>query len=331
MPEWIEYLLYYGTATIPEIAVALVSLITLFICADSYRVHREDLAIIRHNGGDSFAFRESATQGRSALGRGVIAGIFLFLGIVAAVTPAVVPLLPSSLLSFALLALVNFILAFLQWHDRRDRRENIKDLLALRRARESNAAGIIAIDRHSVILQFNAAAERIFGYTADETIGMSMTMLMPERFRADHLRGIARAYTSTTPGSRMNEVLDLPGLRKDGSEVPLHITLTETTGVAGKVFQAIFTEEIPGSDKVAKDVDELRHDAQMERAQENIEMTEQIRQLVQEAKEAAAAARDVAHDANEKIEQTNRMASAATQRLDSYVRQLEGERKERDQ
>ncbi len=331
MPELIEYLLYFATATLPEMGVVLFSALTLLFCIDSYRVQRQDYAILRRNGADAFAFRESTAQGRSALGRGVIAAIFLFLGVIAVRTPARIPLVIAPLVSFALLAVVVLILGVLQILDRRDRRANIKDLLDLRRARESSAAGIIAIDRHSVILQFNAAAERIFGYSADEVIGASMTALMPERYRDAHLRGIARAYTSATPGARMNQVLDLPGLRKDGSEVPLHITLSETTGVAGKVFVAIFTEEVPGSDKITKDVDELRHDAQMERVQENIVLTEQIRQLTQEAKEAAKAARDVANDANEKIAQTNRMASAAAQRVEDYMRQLEGERKEREE
>lgn len=331
MPELLEYLLYFATATLPEIGVVLFSALTLLFCIDSYRVHRQDYAILRRNGADALAFRESAAQGRSAFGRGVIAAIFLFLGLVAVRTPALIPLIIAPLVSFVLLAVVVLILGVLQILDRRDRRANIRDLLALRRAREANAAGIIAIDRHSVILQFNAAAERIFGYAAGEVIGTSMTELMPERFRDDHLRGMARAYASDTPGSRMNQVLDLPGLRKDGSEVPLHISLGETKGIAGKVFVALFTEELPGADKLAKDIDELRHDAQMERFQENIDLTERTRLITQSAKEAAEAAANAAEQASEKIATANRLAGEAATSLEAYLRLTETKRDEHDQ
>ncbi len=330
MPEQVEYLLYFATATIPEIAVVLVSILTLLFSADSYRVYRQDCAILKRNGGDTFAFRESASQGRSSLGRGVIAAIFLFLGVVAVLTPARIPLVIAPLVSFVLLAAVVLILGSLQILDRRDRRENIKDLLALRRARESSAAGIIAIDRHSVILQFNAASERIFGYTAAEVIGTSMTALIPERYRADHLRGMAHAYTSNEPGPRMNQVLDLPGLRKDGTEAPLHITLTETKGVTGKVFVAIFTEEIPGSDKLARGADELRHETQMTELLHNTEVTT-------EARDGALEAFHSANSANIKIAETNKVAGEAataakesTDKLHELMEKLEGERKERE-
>lgn len=314
MPELLEYLLYFATATLPEIGVVLFSALTLLFCIDSYRVQRQDYAILRRNGADAFAFRESTAQGRSAFGRGVIAAIFLFLGLVAVRTPALIPLIIAPLVSFALLAVVVLILGVLQILDRRDRRANIKDLLNLRRAREANAAGIIAIDRHSVILQFNAAAERIFGYSADEVIGTSMTALMPERFRDDHLRGMARAYVSDTPGPRMNQVLDLPGLRKDGSEVPLHISLGETKGIAGKVFVALFTEAIPGSDKLAKDVDELRHDAQMGREAESEDATRHAETMAELSHntDVSTEARDAAQQTHDELTTALRENTAVT-------------------
>jgi len=331
MPGRVEYLLYYATATIPEMGVVLFGAITLFLCADSFRVARQDRAILRRNGGDTFAFREAASQLRSSFGRGIIAAIFLFLGLIFLRVPARIPPTTAPLIAFALLTVVIVILLVLQVLDRRDRRENIRDLLALRRAREANAAGIIAIDQHSVILQFNAAAERIFGYAADEIIGTSMTALMPERFRDDHLRGMARAYASNEPGPRMNQVLDLPGLRKDGTEAPLHITLTETKGVTGKVFVAIFTEEIPGTDKLAKNADELRHDTQMTELLHNTEVTT-------EARDGALEAFHSANSANVKIAETNKVAGEAataakesTDKLHELMEKLEGERKEREE
>ncbi len=327
MLERIEYLLYYATVTIPEIGLVLFSAVTLLLCIDSFRVGRQDRAILTRNGGDSFAFRESVAQLRSAFGRGAIAAILLFFGVVAVRTAALISPTWVAVISFGLLIGVSAILGSLQILDRRDRQANIRDLLALRRARESSAAGIISIDRHSVILQFNAAAERIFGYRADEVIGTSMTALMPERFRDDHLRGIARAYTSDKPGPSMNQVLDLPGLRKDGTEAPLHITLSETTGVAGKVFQAIFTEEIPGSDKLAKGVDELRHDAYMEAIHANTAITTEARN---EAHAANTANQKSAALNDEEVARTSDAAKVEMEGLREYLTMRDDRREDRE-
>jgi len=329
MSERVEYLLYFATATVPEFAVALFGVVTLALCVDSFRIAHQDRAILRRNGGDPFAFREAASQIRSSFGRGAIAFIFLFLGVVFLRTPPRIPPSFPSLIAFALLTAVILILLALQVFDRRDRRENIRDLLALRRARESSAAGIIVIDQHSVILQFNAAAERIFGYGADEVIGASMTRLIPERFRADHLRGMARATASDVPGPRMNQILDLPGLRKGGTEAALHITLSETKGVTGKVFVAIFTEEIPGADKLTRNPDELRHDTQMTELVHNTEIST-------EARDGALDAYHTANNMNEKllrvqqeIAETNRAAGRSADALRALLEEQESGRSNR--
>ena len=45
---------------------------------------------------------------------------------------------------------------------------------------------IITVDQHSNIVFWNKAAETIFGYSADEALGKSLSFIMPERFRKDH-------------------------------------------------------------------------------------------------------------------------------------------------
>ncbi len=88
------------------------------------------------------------------------------------------------------------------------------------------------------ILSANPAAERIFGYAAEEIIGHPLTMLMPERYRSQHETGIHR-YLQTGTRNIAWTGLELPGLTKDGSEIPLEISFGEFTIDDHHVFTGI--------------------------------------------------------------------------------------------
>ncbi len=74
------------------------------------------------------------------------------------------------------------------------------------------------------IRTFNRAAERIFGYTAAEVIGRPFTLLLPERIRAAHRAGLER-YQTSRGFSSLGGARELTGLRKDGAEIPLAVTV----------------------------------------------------------------------------------------------------------
>jgi PAS domain S-box-containing protein len=87
------------------------------------------------------------------------------------------------------------------------------------------AAGdaIIAADEDGLIIFWNPAAERIFGYTESEALGHSLDLIIPERFRKRHSEGYRQVMQSgsTRYGS---EVLRVPAAHKDGR--PLSIAFT---------------------------------------------------------------------------------------------------------
>jgi len=86
--------------------------------------------------------------------------------------------------------------------------------------------GIITISSMGIIESFNGAAETIFDYHADEVIGESIKMLMPERYREPHTKGLER-YTQTGEASVIGQTVELEGLRKDGSTFPLDLAISE--------------------------------------------------------------------------------------------------------
>ncbi len=85
---------------------------------------------------------------------------------------------------------------------------------------------IISIDEESMILFANRATEKIFGYTLAELSGNSIMMLMPDYLRHVHRVGIAR-YIETGKRHLPWDAIEVPGLRKNGKEIPLEISFGE--------------------------------------------------------------------------------------------------------
>ncbi len=89
------------------------------------------------------------------------------------------------------------------------------------------AEAIITIDAAGIMQTFNPAAERIFGYTADEVIGSNITQLMPEKFRQRHLQGLQR-FVQTGESHITDNIspLSVTGLKKDASEFPMALSIS---------------------------------------------------------------------------------------------------------
>jgi len=113
---------------------------------------------------------------------------------------------------------------------------DILDLDAARRALEDlsrrarllvDTAGdaIVSIDDASVILDWNPTAERIFGWRRDEAVGRVLTtLIVPERHRESHHRGLARFLADGTPGI-LNRRVETHALARDGREFDVELSV----------------------------------------------------------------------------------------------------------
>lgn len=99
----------------------------------------------------------------------------------------------------------------------------------------ATAVATVAADQVGTITLWNDSAEALFGWSRQEAIGRNVEMIMPERFRSAHNRGMLRA----SDGSRLSgSTVDLIGLRRDGSEFPVELSLTSWRGSRGVEFGA---------------------------------------------------------------------------------------------
>ena len=85
---------------------------------------------------------------------------------------------------------------------------------------------IITIGSGGHVLEFNPAAERVFGFSRDEAIGKELAdLIIPPRMREQHRRGLAH-YLQTGEGPVIGKRIEIAGVRKDGSEILVELTIT---------------------------------------------------------------------------------------------------------
>src|SRR4029078_4086890 len=97
---------------------------------------------------------------------------------------------------------------------------------------------IISIDHDGRVLEFNPAAERTFGYRKDEVLGKELaSLIIPPAMRDQHRQGLAR-YLSTGEGPVLDRRLEMIGVRSDGTEMPVELTVTRILADDPPVFTA---------------------------------------------------------------------------------------------
>ncbi|WP_162798645.1 hybrid sensor histidine kinase/response regulator [Sulfitobacter sp. SK012] len=96
---------------------------------------------------------------------------------------------------------------------------------------------IVVADTEGVILEFNEAAEAVFGFAASEAVGQEMTdLIVPKHLRAAHTAGMAR-FNKTQDARLVGKGrIEITGLRKSGEEFPVEISIGMAADHRGTIF-----------------------------------------------------------------------------------------------
>lgn len=125
-------------------------------------------------------------------------------------------------------------------------RQQARELLTSSEARmrallEAAVDGIVSIDEKGIIQNVNPAAERMFGYAAEEMTGRNITLLMPSPYRDEHDRYLAH-YLATGERKIIGIGREVVGLRKDGTTFPMDLSVAEARVGAERSFLGIIRD-----------------------------------------------------------------------------------------
>lgn len=157
----------------------------------------------------------------------------------------------------------------------------IRDITERKRAEEkfrglleSAPDAMVVVDQQGIIQLVNTQTEKMFGYDRLEVVGQAVELLVPKRFRKRHSRH-RQGYYGEHPTRPMGIGLDLFGLRKNGTEFPVEISLSPLETEGGLLVSAAI-RDVTQRKRMEEDVQKLNEDlkqraAQLEAANKELE------------------------------------------------------------
>jgi two-component system CheB/CheR fusion protein len=196
--------------------------------------------------------------------------------------------------------------------DLRDREARLRAIL------DTAVEGIITIDERGSIESFNAASEKIFGYTADEVIGKNVNVLMstPHRERHD---GYLENYKHTGHARIIGIGRETIAKRKDGTLFPIDLSVSEVKLSDRRIFTG-FVRDVSERKRLEREILEISEREQRRIGQDlhdglcqhlaGIEMLSQVlaQKLEPKFKAAAGRAHEIAKAVRAGISQTRLLA-----------------------
>lgn len=183
----------------------------------------------------------------------------------------------------------------------------------LRQLVNALADGIVLADEHGRIMLANRRVAAMFGYQPGELIGQEVESLIPAGLRDAHSRDRA-AYLLNPAARPMADRVRLVGLRKDGSTIPIAITLSPVPVATGHFVLAVVRDA--ANDWERADLADLVHAVLAEQAQHNEELLDRVIDSLQHVGLSLNTAwAQPAEQAGERISQ-------ALQRLDDIIHEI---------
>lgn len=197
---------------------------------------------------------------------------------------------------------------------------------------ESAMDGIVAVDESQRIVIYNPAAERIFGWSLQETMGQPLGMLIPPGHRGTHEVMVRQFGRTGETSRRMGAGVVVSGLRKDGAVFPIEASISHVD-MGGSRLYTVIIRDVTEAVRVRDDLTQMAAQASRVREEEKAriarelhdELAQSLAVLRMDLKQLGATLRTTHHDAEQNVA---RMVAevdasvAATRRIAADLRPL---------
>lgn len=102
--------------------------------------------------------------------------------------------------------------------------------------------GIITVNHEHRIVLFNPAAERMFGYNAEQMLGQPLDKLLPQRMRHTHTAHVQKFGATGETSRRMGALGTISGVRADGTEFPIEASISQVDNGGQRLFTVILRD-----------------------------------------------------------------------------------------
>jgi PAS domain S-box-containing protein len=130
---------------------------------------------------------------------------------------------------------------------------------------ESAPDAVVVVDNNGIVQIINSQTEKLFGYDRVEIVGQPVETLVPKRFRKKHVKH-REGYYMEHPVRPMGIGLELFGLRKNGTEFPIEISLSPLETEGGLLVSAAI-RDVTQRKRMEEDVQKLNEDLRQRAAQ----------------------------------------------------------------
>ncbi|MGC1408962.1 MAG: PAS domain S-box protein [Acetobacteraceae bacterium] len=101
---------------------------------------------------------------------------------------------------------------------------------------KATSDAVVYADAEGQIRYWNAGAQRMFGYAADEALGRSLDIIIPASLRSRHWDGYTKTMRTGATRYGAGDILAVPAARKDGSRVSIEFTITPFRDASGAIL-----------------------------------------------------------------------------------------------